>query len=185
MFVDWLEMQEIQWVYVDNFWREGLISWEVTNVFMAYSDQTSWRKNNLGSIIWCRFLILLVESCSKLVISVTEHLVEVVDKLSTTAVVFFRSERILRILSMLSKHIRSHISAMHCSILSDLKKATAVVESLSTTSTRCSVTEITSLLQNLGSIFLTVWSGTVLWILSHSVFFSKPYRTIISFSLMT
>ena len=43
-----------------------------------------------------RFLILLVESCSKLVISVTEHLVEVVDKLSTTAVVFFRSERILK-----------------------------------------------------------------------------------------
>ena len=34
-------------------------------------------------------------SCSKLVTSVTEHLVEVVDKLSTTAVVFFRSERIL------------------------------------------------------------------------------------------
>ena len=41
--------------------------------------------------IWCRLLILLVQSCSKLVISVTEHLVEVVDKLSTTAVVFFRS----------------------------------------------------------------------------------------------
>ena len=35
-------------------------------------------------------------SCSKLVLSVTEHLVEVVDKLSTTAVVFFRSERILK-----------------------------------------------------------------------------------------
>ena len=35
-------------------------------------------------------------SCSKLVISVTEHLVEAVDKLSTTAVVFFRSERILK-----------------------------------------------------------------------------------------
>ena len=35
-------------------------------------------------------------SCSKLVVSVTEHLVEVVDKLSTTAVVFFRSERILK-----------------------------------------------------------------------------------------
>ena len=34
--------------------------------------------------------------CSKLVISVTEHLVEVVDKLSTTTVVFFRSERILK-----------------------------------------------------------------------------------------
>ena len=34
--------------------------------------------------------------CSKLVISVTEHLVEVVDKLSNTAVVFFRSERILK-----------------------------------------------------------------------------------------
>ena len=36
---------------------------------------------------------------------------------------------------------------MHFSILSDLKKTTAVVESLSTTSTRCSVTETTSLLQ--------------------------------------
>ena len=35
-------------------------------------------------------------SCSRLVISVTEHLVEVVDKLSTTTVVFFRSERILK-----------------------------------------------------------------------------------------
>ena len=35
-------------------------------------------------------------SCSKLVISLTEHLVEVVDKLSTTAVVFFMSERILK-----------------------------------------------------------------------------------------
>ena len=32
---------------------------------------------------------LIIYSCSKLVISVTEHLVEVVDKLSTTAVVFF------------------------------------------------------------------------------------------------
>ena len=37
----------------------------------------------------------IFQSCSKLVISVTEHLVEVVDKLSPTAVVFFRSERIL------------------------------------------------------------------------------------------
>ena len=36
----------------------------------------------------------------------------------------------------------------HFSILSDQKKTTAVVESLSTTSTRCSVTEITSLLQD-------------------------------------
>ena len=35
-------------------------------------------------------------ACSKLEISVTEHLVEVVDKLSATAVVFFRSERILK-----------------------------------------------------------------------------------------
>ena len=35
-------------------------------------------------------------SCTKLVISVKEHLVEVVDKLSTTVVVFFRSERILK-----------------------------------------------------------------------------------------
>ena len=37
-----------------------------------------------------------LHSCSKLVISGTEHLVEVVDKLSTTTVVFFRSERILK-----------------------------------------------------------------------------------------
>ena len=37
---------------------------------------------------------------------------------------------------------------MHFSILSDLKNTTEVVESLSTTSTRCSVTEITSLLQD-------------------------------------
>ena len=37
---------------------------------------------------------------------------------------------------------------LHFSIPSDLKKTTAVVESLSTTSTRCSVTEITSLLQD-------------------------------------
>ena len=37
---------------------------------------------------------------------------------------------------------------MHFSILSDLKKTTEVVESLSTTSTRCSVTEITSLVQD-------------------------------------
>ena len=40
----------------------------------------------INMIVWCRFLILLVESCSKLEISVTEHLVEVVDKLSNTAV---------------------------------------------------------------------------------------------------
>ena len=37
---------------------------------------------------------------------------------------------------------------LHFSILSGLKKTTAVVESLSTTSTRCSVTEMTSLLQD-------------------------------------
>ena len=49
---------------------------------------TSWKSLD---IVWCRFLILLVESCSKLIISVTEHLVEVVDKLSTTAVVFWPS----------------------------------------------------------------------------------------------
>ena len=34
--------------------------------------------------------------CSKLVISATEHPLEVVDKLSSTAVVFFRSEKILK-----------------------------------------------------------------------------------------
>ena len=43
--------------------------------------------------IRCRFLILLIQSCSRLVISGTEHLVEVLDELSTTSVVFFRSER--------------------------------------------------------------------------------------------
>ena len=42
---------------------------------------------------------------------------------------------------------------MHFSILSDLKKTTAVVESLSTASTRCSVTEITSLLQDTLRLF--------------------------------
>ena len=37
---------------------------------------------------------------------------------------------------------------LHFGILSDPKKTTAVVERLSTTSSRCSVTEITSLLQD-------------------------------------
>ena len=37
----------------------------------------------------------IYQSCSKLVMSGTEYLVEVLDKLSMTAVVFFRSERIL------------------------------------------------------------------------------------------
>ena len=53
---------------------------------------------------------------------------------------------------------------MHFSILSDLKKTTAVVDSLSYTSTRCSVTETTSLLQdstnrmrNLHQIVIFVW----------------------------
>ena len=58
-----------------------------------------------GQCVRCRFLILLVESCSKLVISVTEHLVEVVDKLSTTELLSFQ------LLSMLSRHFRPHISA--------------------------------------------------------------------------
>ena len=142
--------------------------------------------------------------CSKLVISVTEHLVEVVDKLSTTAVVFFRSSdlndfqqiphwisisqrsqysSILKVLFPDSNWTRCALKRMLMYILkhlwwkahnnqesqntnpvfrnrgppgglklfcqfyvSDLKKTTAVVESLSTTSTRCSVTEITSLL---------------------------------------
>ena len=51
-------------------------------------------------------------------------------------------------LSMLSKHFRPHISACISVSFQTLKKTTAVVESLSTTSTRCSVTEITSLLQD-------------------------------------
>ena len=45
---------------------------------------------------------------------------------------------------------------MDFSILSDLKKTTEVIESLSTTSTRCSVTEITSLLHELGRFCYTV-----------------------------
>ena len=64
-------------------------------------EQTKASKNVLQV---CLFLIALISltlvamqlvvvgSCSKLVMSVTEHLVEVVDKLSTTVVVFFRSE---------------------------------------------------------------------------------------------
>ena len=36
-------------------------------------------ERNQHKLLQCRFLILLVESCSKLVISVTECLVEVVD----------------------------------------------------------------------------------------------------------
>ena len=43
-----------------------------------------------------QYKTFIAESCSKLVIFVTEHVVEVADKLSTTAVVFFRSERILQ-----------------------------------------------------------------------------------------
>ena len=43
---------------------------------------------------------------------------------------------------------------MHSSFPSDLKKTTAVVESMSTISTRCSVTEITSLLQDIIWTFL-------------------------------
>ena len=55
----------------------------------------------------------LAETCSKLVISVTEHLVEVVDKLSTTAVVLFRSARILKCKclygpKMLTEHAQMH-----------------------------------------------------------------------------
>ena len=104
---------------------------------------------NTSLNVWCRFLILLVESCSKLVISGTEHLVEVVDKLTTTTVVFFGSERILK-----CKHVfKAPYKHLHVSILSDLKKTTVVVESLSTTSTRCSVPEITSLLQGILNVF--------------------------------
>ena len=50
-------------------------------------------KPTKSRLIWCRFLILFIQSCSRLVISVTEHLVEVLDKLSTTSVVFFGAER--------------------------------------------------------------------------------------------
>ena len=52
----------------------GLFSWLTLNYCFLHLVQCSINKKY---------------SCSKLVISVTEHLVEVVDKLSTTAVVFF------------------------------------------------------------------------------------------------
>ena len=72
-----------------------LVIWYVILVIFGKFNGTFLNyKSKFG--ICCRFLILLVESCSKLVFFVTEHLVEVVDKLSTTAVVFFRSERILK-----------------------------------------------------------------------------------------
>ena len=51
------------------------------------------------NLIWCRFLILLIQSWSWKVFSGTEHPVEVLDKLSTTTVVFFRSEGWLEILA--------------------------------------------------------------------------------------
>ena len=70
---------------------------------------------------------------------------------------------------MPTEHAQMHAGktpykCLHFSILSDLKKTTAVVESLSTTSTRCSVTEISSLLQD--SILLVIWSCKVqkLWV---------------------
>ena len=52
-------------------------------------------------------------SHSNLVISVKEHLVKEVDKLSTTSVVFFRSERILACKclygpKMLTEHAQMH-----------------------------------------------------------------------------
>ena len=28
VFINWLKMQEIQWAYVNNFWKEGSISQE-------------------------------------------------------------------------------------------------------------------------------------------------------------
>ena len=56
---------------------------------------------------------------------------------------------------------------MHFSILSDLKKTTVVVESLSTTSTRCSVPEITSLLQDstnrMRNLHQIMWFLVVTW----------------------
>ena len=51
-------------------------------------------------------------------------------------------------LSMLSRHFRPHISTCIPVPFSDLKKSTAVDESLSKTSTRCSVPENTNQLQD-------------------------------------
>ena len=59
------------------------------------------------------------------------------------------------------RNLHQIILLLHFSILSDMKKTTAVVESLSTTSTRCSVTEITSLLQA-GSIHLFKITGKIM-----------------------
>ena len=57
--------------------------------------------------------VITFNSCSKLVISGTEHLVEVVDKLSSTTVVFFRSERIRNASTyMESKMLTEHARCM-------------------------------------------------------------------------
>ena len=58
---------------------------------------------------------------------------------------------------------------MHFSILSDLKKTTVVVESLSTTSTRCSVTEITSLLQDIFLFIAAIISMLAIIAIMHIV----------------
>ena len=59
--------------------------------------KNEWPSYYLCTGIGCSvFSYQLQLSCSKLVISGTEHLVAVVDKLSTTTVVFFRSEGILK-----------------------------------------------------------------------------------------
>ena len=83
-----------------------LVSTEVTeilNMILSYKSYFAFNDityiyieciNTYLYILVCENYIFL--SCSKLVISVTEHLVEVVDKLSTTSLVFFRSERILK-----------------------------------------------------------------------------------------
>ena len=75
---------------------------KVSKTFKEYYELLNKRIKYLQDILFNFKLQRLAminkyrESCSKLVISVTEHLVEAVDKFSTTAVLFFRSERILK-----------------------------------------------------------------------------------------
>ena len=78
----------LAWYWLELNLYEYILGWRfcgfcnrmpLAKVFSQSVNKCSASNQYSCSIIWCRFLILLVESCSKLVISVTEHLVEVVD----------------------------------------------------------------------------------------------------------
>ena len=76
-------------------------------------------------------------------------------------------------LSMPSKHFRPHISACIFSILSDLKKTTAVVESLSTIQPDVLFQRLPAYFNN---IFLSVWQVSI-W---KTTIWTSPSRRYIS-----